>query len=298
MNFIPADVPINAHELFIQNYQRITKNNHKLLLFTGDQKIEHLSHDFYGNNIASDALNPKHLFEIASKGTIGAFATQLGLIARYGAEYKNINYIIKLNSKTNLIAADQRDPMSQQLWSMHDVFSFIKNSTLPICGVGYTIYLGSEYETVMLSQAAQIIYQAHQIGLMAIIWMYPRGKNIQHDADPELLMGAAGIANALGADFVKIKTPSAKDSKNSYEWLKLITQAAGNTGVLCAGGSQQKADHFLEEIDKQIHLGCTAGAAIGRNIFQHATTNAINMSHAIASIIYHDKSAKEATQLL
>jgi len=298
MKFIPVDVPPQARQAFEHNYNAITRNRNKLMLFAADQKIEHLNNDFYGAKIAPDALNPQHLFEIASKGTIGAFATQLGLIARYGGAFSNINYVIKLNSKTNLIPTEQRDPMSQQLWSMHDVVNFTQHSNLPVCGVGYTIYLGSEYETVMLSQAAQMIYQAHQVGLIAILWIYPRGKSIAHDADPALLAGAAGLANALGADFVKIKAPDAKDGKTNTEWLKIITQAAGNTQVICAGGAQTDAENFLQQLYDQIHHGNTAGIAVGRNIFQYPTEKAINMTHAIASITYNGKTPKEALELL
>ena len=298
MKSIPASVSAQAQKLFEQNYDAITRNRNKLLLFAGDQKIEHLNGDFYGEAISEDALNPRHLFEIASRGTIGAFATQLGLIARYGSEYTNINYIVKLNSKTNLVPTDQRDPMSQQLWSMHDVVNFAQNSKLPIRGVGYTLYLGSEYETVMLSQAAQMIYQAHQIGLVTLLWIYPRGKSIENDVDPELLAGAAGLANALGADFVKIKAPQAKNNTSSAEWLKMIGQAAGNTQVICAGGAHKDAQEFLTQLYDQIHTGNSAGAAVGRNIFQYSTEKAINMTHAIASIVYNGKTPKEARELL
>ena len=298
MKTIPADIPQNAHKLFEQHYNGITKSSDRLFLFAGDQKIEHLNKDFYGNNIAPDALNPRHLFEIANKGTIGVFATHPGLIARYGNEYKDVLYIAKLNGKTNLISTEQRDPMSQQLWSVQDVIRLRQESGLHIYGVGYTIYLGSEYETVMLSQAAQMIYQAHQVGLVTILWIYPRGKAITHDADPELLAGAVGLGHALGADFVKIKTPESKDKKSSAEWLNIITQAAGNSGVICAGGQQVDEPAFLHTVYKQIHIGNTAGAAVGRNIFQRSIADAINMTKAIAAIVYKNKTAEEATQLL
>jgi len=298
MNIIPADVPQAAHDIFEKNYNAITRKRNKLLLFAGDQKIEHLNEDFYGDAIADDALRPEHLFEIASKGTIGAFATHLGLIARCANRYTNINYIAKLNGKTNLIKTDQRDPMSQQLWSVHDVVNFSQHSGIPICGVGYTLYLGSEYETVMLSQAAQTIHQAHQAGLVTILWVYPRGKSVQKSTDPELLAGAAGVAHALGADFVKIQAPQEKNSKSSAEWLAIIAQAAGNTQVLCAGGSQRDGDTFLNQVYQQIHTGNTAGVAVGRNIFQYSTERAINMTHALAGIVYNGSTPQKASVLL
>lgn len=285
MKSIPADVPPSVHEAFTQNYNAITHNTDRLFLFAGDQKIEHLNADFYGKGIAPEAANPEHLFKIASKGTIGAFATHLGLIARYGTQYKQVPYVAKLNGKTNLIPAEQRDPISQQLWSVHDALILREQSGLSICGVGYTLYLGSEYEPVMLAQAAQMVYQAHHVGLVAILWIYPRGKNVHAGTAVELIAGAAGIANALGADFVKIQMPHTADSTV----LQTAVTAAGNTGVLCAGGEPQEMQPFLERVDQYLHVGNCAGVAVGRNIFQHPLDEAVRITHAIAEIVYKTK---------
>jgi fructose-bisphosphate aldolase / 6-deoxy-5-ketofructose 1-phosphate synthase len=67
-------------------------------------------------------------------------------------DYPEINYIIKMNGKTDLVKKEQRDPISRQLWSLDQVLEFKKSSGLSIVGVGYTVYLGSEYETEMLTQ--------------------------------------------------------------------------------------------------------------------------------------------------
>lgn len=294
MKAIPADVPQSAHELFTQNYNAITHNTDRLFLFAGDQKIEHLNDDFHGNNIAPEVAHPDHLFKIASKGSIGAFATHLGLIARYGNQYKQVHYIAKLNGKTNLIPTEQRDPISQQLWSVHDALILKEQSGISICGVGYTIYLGSEYEPVMLAQAAQMVYQAHHVGLVAILWIYPRGKNIQDNNSTTLITGAAGIANALGADFVKIQIPQGVDSTI----LKNAVTAAGNTGVICAGGQSQEKRTFLEGVNQHVHAGNCAGVAVGRNIFQHPLDEAVRMTNAIAEIIYKNKTFTAASALL
>jgi len=73
------------------------------MLFAGDQKVEHLNDDFYGEEVPEGDADPEHLFKIASQAKIGVFATQLGLIARYGMDYKNVPYLVKVNSKTNLV---------------------------------------------------------------------------------------------------------------------------------------------------------------------------------------------------
>ena len=49
--YIPADVPQACHQKYIQAMNTITKNTDHVLMFAGDQKLEHLHADFYGKNI-------------------------------------------------------------------------------------------------------------------------------------------------------------------------------------------------------------------------------------------------------
>ena len=111
---VPLDVPKAMREHYIANYLAITRESGRLMLFAGDQKVEHLNSDFYGEGIHPDDNNPEHLFRIASRAKIGVFVTQLGLIARYGMDYPDIHYLVKLNSKTNLVKTSQSDPFSNQ----------------------------------------------------------------------------------------------------------------------------------------------------------------------------------------
>lgn len=253
---ISADIPNNFKKEFEDNYNNITKNTDRLFLFAGDHKIEHMAQDFYGSNIDESAESPEHFFEIAVRSNIGAFATQMGLIARYGNQknYNTINYIVKLNSKTNLIDKDKQDPLSLALWSVEDVVAFKKKSNLKISGVGYTIYLGSLFEEKMLTQAAQIVYQAHQNGLVAILWMYPRGVSIKDDHAGIIIAGAAGVANALGADFVKVVPPTPTKNSSTVDMLNLAQKIAGNTKIICAGGASVDPKVFLKNIYEQINV--------------------------------------------
>jgi fructose-bisphosphate aldolase/6-deoxy-5-ketofructose 1-phosphate synthase len=287
---VPADVPQTAHKQFMHNYNAITHGTDRLFLFACDQKIEHLDLDFQGAGIHANARDAEHVFKIASKAPIGALAAHYGLITRYGKAYPAINYIVKLNGKTNLLSTKQHEPLSNQLWSVADVVALKKHSKLSICGVGYTIYLGSEYEHIMLTQAAQIIHQAHEHGLVAVIWIYCRGKAITNDIDPVLLAGATGLATSLGADFVKIKPPA--DIKN----LARAIAAAGNTGVICSGGEKIDGQDFLTELYEQLDAGAR-GCATGRNIFQRSEKDACAFARAIAGLVYEDCSAKEAIKI-
>ena len=269
---IPLTVPKLKRRQYEKNYLKSTHNTERLFIFSGDQKIEHLNKDFYGPKIHINDAHPKHLFEIASKAKIGAFATQLGLIARYGQEYPDINYIIKMNSKTNLIPSDVE---SSFLYSPKEAITFAKQSKLNIVGLGYTVYIGSEYEAIMLREASKLIYHAHQNGMIAILWMYPRGKNVKNELDSEIIAGAAGVGNCLGADFIKINPPAK---------LKPAILAAGNTKVLLSGGKTINEKTFLKKLSAQMKAGAS-GAAIGRNIHQKSLKDAISFCNKISKII-------------
>ncbi|MFC1842029.1 aldolase [Candidatus Dependentiae bacterium] len=278
---IPATVSKEAENIYKENYNAITKSTGKLFLFAGDQKIEHLNKDFYGENIPPEVNSPEHLFKIASKGEIGAFATQMGLISQYGKEYPDVNYVVKVNSKTDVIPTEQKDPVSSQLWTVEDVLEFKQNSGLKIRGVGYTVYLGSEFENEMLSEAAHVIYEAQHAGLVTILWMYPRGKHIKDEKDADLLAGAAGVAAALGADFAKLN-PTEK-----LQDLRQAIEAAGKTKIICSGGPKKDAKLFLQTIREQLKMG-TSGVAIGRNIYQNTLKQAVNITQAVSDLVYND----------
>ncbi|WP_456419549.1 aldolase [Methanocaldococcus infernus] len=285
---VPLTVPEYAKKEYISNYNELTKGTGRLMIFAGDQKIEHMNDDFFGEGIAKDDADPEHLFRIASEGKICAFATQLGLIARY-EEYGKVPYIVKINSKTHLVKT--RDPISRALVTIQDVID-LKERGVNILGVGYTIYPGSEYEHIMFREASKIILEAHKHGLIAILWSYPRGKNVKNEKDPHLIAGAAGIALCLGADFVKVNYPG-----DPYKFKETIL-AAGRTGVLCAGGSKIEEEKFLKQIWEQINISGAKGNATGRNIHQRPLEEAIKMCNAIYAITIEGKSWEEAIKIL
>jgi len=293
---VPLDVPEAAREDYIKNYLESTRKTGRLMLFAGDQKVEHLNNDFYGKGIHLDDSSPEHLFRIASQAKIGVFATQFGLIARYGMRYPDVPYLVKLNSKTNLVKIPQSDPFSRQWLDVQQVVDFRDNSRLNILAVGYTVYPGSEYEAEMLRQAAQIIYSAHQYGLITVLWMYPRGKAVADEKDSHLIAGATGVAACLGSDFVKVNYPQ-KEGYESGEIFKEAIHAAGRTRVICAGGSSVDVESFLKRLHDQIHVSGAAGNATGRNIHQKSLTDAIHMCNAIYAITVEDASVAEALKI-
>ena len=290
---VPADVMPEARDEYITNYLKATRETGRLMLFACDQKIEHLNKDFYGEGIDIADLDPEHLFKIGSEGVCGVLAGQRGLVAQYAADYPEINYLIKMNSKTNLVGTKQEDPYSPQLYDLDAVLA-MKEAGVNIVGLGYTIYLGSEYEATMMAEAGELIAQAHANGLLVVLWIYPRGKAVTDEKDPDLIAGAAGVALCLGADFVKVNPPHEVEGQTSAEGLAIASKAAGRTGLVCAGGSKADANVFLTELHNQIHIGGACGNATGRNIHMRSTEEAIRLCNAISAITLGDWSVEDA----
>lgn len=290
------DVPAAMRQRFRKNYVKITRGTGRLMLFAGDQKVEHLNDDFFGQGISSEDNDPEHLFMIASRARIGVYATQLGLIARYGSDYPEVPYLVKLNSKTNLVKTSEADPNSIQWLDVQQVEDLREESGLKILGVGYTVYLGSDHEAEILRQAAQLVYEAHRLGYVTVLWMYPRGRAVKDEKDPHLIAGAAGVAAALGSDFAKVNYPK-KPGFDSSQVFKEAVQAAGRTKVVCAGGASLDVKAFLRRLHDQIHISGASGNATGRNIHQKSLEEAVRFCNAIYAITVEEASVEAAYEI-
>ena len=153
---IPADVPEAMASTYAENWNTATRGTGRLALFAGDQKVEHLNDDFFGTTdvgeIAAEDADPEHLFRIARIASTGAFASQLGLVARYGLDYADVPYLVKLNSKTHLLKTPDDDPQSLA-WSNVANAVKLRDRGLKIVGIGFTIYPGSKFEAEQFAEA-------------------------------------------------------------------------------------------------------------------------------------------------
>jgi len=289
---IPLSVPERFKAEYRKNYKIMTANTGNLFLIAGDQKIEHLNDDFHGNGIAPEDGTPEHLFKIAAQSPKAVLGLPLGLISKYGEDYRKVNYLVKLNGKTNLGPNEEKNS-SKPLWTVEDVVKLKKQSGLKIAAVGYTIYLGGKYESQMLAEASQMINEAHSNGLLTLIWMYPRSKDVNEE-DAHIIAGGAGVAASLGTDFVKVKYPyNNRNKKQTAEKFKEVVRAAGRTKIVCVGGKKKDDKIVLEYLKNQLKVG-TAGLAIGRNLHQLPLADAIRLSQKISKTIFPTKK-KQAT---
>ncbi len=298
---VPLDVPFTKKRLFLKRYKKFTLNANKVILFAGDQRVEHLITSFYGKDIYYGDLYPKHYFDIASQSPISALAVQYGLLTLYGGDYPQVPYVVKMNSISKLTKKGYGYGFSKKWLSIQEVHNFQKKSKLNIVGIGYTVYLGIKEESKMLSEASKLIRQAHFLGYPFILWIYPKGKGVKDERSFVNIATACSIGNALGADFIKINAPK-EPLPNSVENLSNAVKAAGKTKVLVAGGSAITFDDLIKRSYKQVFTGGATGVALGRNIHQRSVTEASKLIHSLykvlvdgENIILTDKNKKSQT---
>jgi class I fructose-bisphosphate aldolase len=228
---------------------KITKKG-KALFLAYDQGLEHGPTDFNDKNVA-----PKYIIDIAKKGKYNGVVFQKGIAEKYNREIKQskIPLIVKLNGKTNLFKGE---PIARQLCTVKEAVK------LGAKAVGYTIYLGSDYEDEMLQEFEKIQREAHRKGLPVLTWIYPRGKSVEKKNKEELMVYAARTGLEIGADIVKIQyAGKPKD-------LKWAVKSAGKTKVVIAGGIKKGEKELLKQIREIMDSGCI-GLAIGRNVWQN-----------------------------
>ena len=182
------------------------------------------------------------------------------------------------------------------MWDMDDVSSLLHNG-INVVGIGYTIYIGSEYEHEMLTEATTFIRQAHEMGMISVVWMYPRGKAVTDEKDPQLISGAAGVAACIGADFAKVNYPRAYEGMTQSESLAIAAEAAGRCGIICSGGGSLPPEEFLGRLVEQMEISGCRGAATGRNIHQKGIEDAVRMTAACKAVICDGAGLEKALKI-
>lgn len=247
---------------------KITTNG-KALYLAYDQGMEHGLGDFDDENV-----DPNYILGIGISGKYNALIFQKGVAEKYypsasSGQVPSVPLILKLNGKTNLV--EGVDPYSPLLCTVSEALG------LGAIAVGYTIYVGSEFESKMTSEFSQVVREAHQKNIPVIGWMYPRGKSIAGKDEKELIAYAARMGLELGADIVKVKYPG------SLEALKRVVQASGKTKVVVSGGAKEEEETFLSMVKTVMEAGAI-GMAVGRNVWQ--SKDPIGITEKLKEIIF------------
>ncbi|HAI22277.1 TPA: aldolase [Candidatus Collierbacteria bacterium] len=238
----------------------------KVMLLAYDQGMEHGPVDFNEKSV-----DPNYIMKIAQNGDFSGVVFQEGVAAKYYKKESGVPLIVKLNGKTSF---QGEEPLSLQLCTVK------KAAEMGAIGVGYTIYVGSQFEEQMMVEFSRIEDEAHERGMIVIAWMYPRGRKVAgRENDRDVVAYGARLALEMNADFVKI--PYTGDPE-SFAW---AVRAAGKTGVLAQGGKKVDWENLEEEVRGVMQAGA-AGIAIGRNVWQDENPNEV--SKKLAEIVYKD----------
>lgn len=215
-----------------------------------------------------------------AEGGANAIVEHNGMVGvghrRYG---KDIGLIVHLSASTTI----GPDPNHKVL-----VSSVEKAIKLGADAVSIHINLGAEDEPEMLRDFGFVSEACFEWGMPLLAMVYPRGKKVPDERDPEAVALAARLAGELGADIVKVPyTGSVESFSRVVEGTPIP--------VVIAGGSKQSGEEMLRTVQEVMQAGA-AGLSMGRNAFQHRTPE--RFVRAACMIVQEEKTAQEALAYL
>jgi len=215
-----------------------------------------------------------------AEGGANAIVEHNGMVGaghrRYG---KDIGLIVHLSGSTSY----SPDPNHKVL-----VCSVEKAIKLGADAVSIHINVGAEDESSMLEDFGFVSEQCMEWGMPLLAMVYPRGRKVPDEHDPEAVKLAARLAAELGADIVKVPYTG------SVETFSRVVEGSP-IPVVIAGGSKQSAEETLNTVEAVMKAGA-AGLSMGRNSFQHETPE--RFVRAACMIVHEGASAKEALSYL
>lgn len=276
----------------LMNHGRLAGTG-KLVILPVDQGFEHGPGRSFGMNPAG--YDPQYHFRLAIEAGCNAFAAPLGMLEAGAADFAGqVPLILKLNNHD--VLQDEKDPLGAQTASVKDALR------LGCVGIGYTIYPGTLDRRLQYEQLRAIAEEAKEVGLVVVVWSYPRGGGLQSKDETAVDIAgyAAQIAAQLGAHIIKVKLPSehiALDAarkvyeKNSIpvaalsDRVRHIVESAfnGRRIVIFSGGGTKGSDEVFDEI-RAIRDGGGYGSIIGRNAFQRPWDEAVQFLGRIMAI--------------
>jgi fructose-bisphosphate aldolase, class I len=265
----------------------------KMVILPVDQGFEHGPARSFAPN--PPAYDPRYHFELAIESGCNAYAAPLGFLEAGAREFAGaIPLILKVNDHDVLL--DEKDPYQALTGGVSDALR------LGCVGIGFTIYPGSQHRLEMYQQIRAYAEEAKRVGLVVVIWSYPRGSGLSKEGETAIdVCGyAAQIAAQLGAHIIKVKLPSAhieqEAARQVYtqeripletlaDRVRHVVQCAfnGRRIVIFSGGPEEAEEVMLDEI-RAIRDGGGFGSIIGRNSFQRKKSDALWLLDTIMQI--------------
>ncbi|OLS21918.1 MAG: hypothetical protein HeimC2_31540, partial [Candidatus Heimdallarchaeota archaeon LC_2] len=149
----------------------------KLVILPVDQGFEHGPARSFAPN--PKGYDPLFHVELAIESGCNAYAAPLGFIESAAAEYGGqIPLILKVNNNDSLYSSP--NPLSAITSGIEDALD------LGCHAIGFTIYPGTSEKNTAFEQLKYMIRSAHENGLAAVVWSYPRGETIASEDETGL----------------------------------------------------------------------------------------------------------------
>src|SRR5436305_2477715 len=266
----------------------------RLVILPVDQGFEHGPARSFAPNPAG--YDPEYHAQLAIDAGCNAYAAPLGFLEAVAGKLNGqIPLILKLNNSDTL--SKGHPPCSAITGSVKDAVR------LGCVAIGYTIYPGSSARNTMYQDLRELIEEAKDHGLAAVVWSYPRGEGIT-DKKGETALDAAAyaaqIACQLGAHVVKVKPPtefiSQPEAQKVFEKYNIpiktmsdrvrhVVQSCfnGKRIVIFSGGEAKSTEEILTEV-RGLRDGGAFGSIMGRNAFQRPREEAIQLLRQVMDI--------------
>lgn len=273
-----------------------------------DQGIEHSA----GASFAPNPMyfDPENIVKLAVEGSCNAVASTLGGLAACSRKYAyKIPFLVKLNHNEFLTYPNKYDQI---------MFAQVKQAfDLGAAAVGATIYFGSDESGRQIQEVSRAFQQAHELGLVTVLWCYLRNAAFKVDkTDYHLAADLTGQANHLGvtieADIIKQKLPETnggftalnfgKTDKRVYSNLtpdnhpieltryQVVNCYMGRSGLINSGGASG-ANDFADACRTAVINKRAGGTGLisGRKAFQRPMAEGVRILNTIQDV-YLDKS--------
>lgn len=268
-----------------------------------DQGIEHSA----GASFAPNPIyfDPENIVKLAIEGGCNAVASTLGVLGAVARKYSyKIPFILKFNHNEFLSYPNTYDQI---------IFGRIKQAYDMGCvAVGATIYFGSEESKRQIQEVSLAFQQAHEMGMVTILWCYLRNAAFKTpEKDYHLAADLTGQANYLGAtieaDIIKQKMPEnnggynalkfGKTHKKVYDELtsehpidlcryQVANCYMGRVGLINSGGESKGASDLAEAVRTAVINKRAGGMGLisGRKAFQKPMNEGVKILHAIQDV--------------
>jgi class I fructose-bisphosphate aldolase len=304
--FAASDRPLAV----LRNYQTILNTGR--LARTGyvsilpvDQGIEHSAGASFAPN--PDYFDPENIVRLALEGGCNAVASTLGVLGAVARRYAHkIPFMLKLNHNELMTFPNKFDQV---------MFASIRQAFDMGCvSVGATIYWGSDESTRQLQEVSDAFAQAHELGMVTVLWCYTRNPAFKRDKDYHVSADLTGQANHLGvtleADIIKQKLPEnnggylalkaegyGKTHKKVYDELtsdnpidltryQLVNGYMGRIGLINSGGASSGAADLAEAVKTAVINKRAGGMGLisGRKAFQRPLKEGVALLNAIQDV--------------